>query len=207
MAAAFGLSAFFFSTLAHTVFPGNTSGFLLVMAVGTSVPMLIGLATVKIVPHAEGIAVPSVSQPRHSVEIVPERDERRNSQGWEVYSQVVGPGGYERLTESDLEDEIMEASVSQPFLQDTVGSRERSRTPVGNPEVEMSPSRRASNAAEDAQPRAHRHSRSLSRSLRQLYHEHPDVHGWNLLKTVDFWLLFLIMFCCELLLSMYTVTN
>ncbi|KAG9309730.1 major facilitator superfamily domain-containing protein [Chiua virens] len=46
----FGLSAFWFSLLAHTFYPGNTSAFLLILAIGTAFPMLIGLLIVKPVP-------------------------------------------------------------------------------------------------------------------------------------------------------------
>lgn len=46
----FGLSAFWFSLLAHTLFPGDTSAFLLILALGTTIPMLIGLYIVKPVP-------------------------------------------------------------------------------------------------------------------------------------------------------------
>ncbi|KAF9224559.1 MFS general substrate transporter [Gyrodon lividus] len=46
----FGLSAFWFSTLAHIFFPGDTSAFLLVLALGTAIPMLIGLFIVRPVP-------------------------------------------------------------------------------------------------------------------------------------------------------------
>ncbi|KAF9236916.1 major facilitator superfamily domain-containing protein [Melanogaster broomeanus] len=46
----FGLSAFFFSVLAHVLFPGDTSALLLVLALGTAVPMLIGLFIVRPVP-------------------------------------------------------------------------------------------------------------------------------------------------------------
>lgn len=43
----FGLSAFIFSTLAHSFFPGDTSSFLLLLALGTALPMLVGLWVVK----------------------------------------------------------------------------------------------------------------------------------------------------------------
>ncbi|KIK91177.1 hypothetical protein PAXRUDRAFT_831061 [Paxillus rubicundulus Ve08.2h10] len=46
----FGLSAFWFSTIAHVFFPGDTSAFLLVLALGTAIPMLIGLFTIRSVP-------------------------------------------------------------------------------------------------------------------------------------------------------------
>lgn len=157
--------------------------------------MLVGLASVKVVPHAEGIAIPSLSHPRHSIEVVPERDERRQSQSWDIYTPVVGPGGYERLTESDIEDELQEASVATPFLNRANGSREHSQHRDDEREVELSPSRRES-AMPDFGRRIRGHSRSRSRSLLRP-HEHVDVHGWRLLRDFEFWNLFLVMCCCE----------
>ncbi|KAF8839373.1 MFS general substrate transporter [Paxillus ammoniavirescens] len=46
----FGLSAFLFLTVAQVFFPGDTSVFLLVLALGTSIPMLVGLFIVQPVP-------------------------------------------------------------------------------------------------------------------------------------------------------------
>jgi hypothetical protein len=159
--------------------------------------MLVGLAFVQVVPHAEGIAIPSLSNPRHSIEVVPERDERRQSQSWDVYTPVVGPGGYERLTESDLEDELQEASVAQPFLNRGNPNLEQSPRAAEDREVELSPSRRESGVPGFGR-RARGHSRSHSRSLIRP-HEHVDVHGWKLLQDIEFWNLFLVMCCCECL--------
>ncbi|KAF8341288.1 major facilitator superfamily domain-containing protein [Cantharellus anzutake] len=60
----FGLSAFVFSTLAHTVFPGDTSNFLLVLALGTSLPMVIGALIVKVVqqPGESGSYAPIAAE-------------------------------------------------------------------------------------------------------------------------------------------------
>lgn len=52
--AGFGLSAFLFSTLAHVVFPGRTEAFLGLLAVGTAVGMLIGVAGVRPIHAAQG---------------------------------------------------------------------------------------------------------------------------------------------------------
>ncbi|KAI5988455.1 major facilitator superfamily domain-containing protein [Pisolithus marmoratus] len=46
----FGLSAFLFSTIAHVFFPGNTSTFLLLLALATSMPILLALFIVRPVP-------------------------------------------------------------------------------------------------------------------------------------------------------------
>lgn len=59
MISGFGLSAFLFSTIAHAVFPGDTSSFLLILAVGTSLPFIPGFFLVRPIPlppselHAE----------------------------------------------------------------------------------------------------------------------------------------------------------
>ncbi|CAG9938509.1 unnamed protein product [Clonostachys rosea f. rosea IK726] len=49
--AAFGLSAFFFSSLGSLLFPGNPSDFLLLLAVGTSSMTFIGFFFAKIIPN------------------------------------------------------------------------------------------------------------------------------------------------------------
>ncbi|KAJ9477012.1 putative membrane protein [Pseudozyma hubeiensis] len=49
----FGLSAFFYSTLSHLLFPGNTGDYLLLLAFGSMTSMLIGLGLIKIIPPIE----------------------------------------------------------------------------------------------------------------------------------------------------------
>ncbi|PWN32787.1 MFS general substrate transporter [Meira miltonrushii] len=46
----FGLSAFFYSTLSHTLFPGKTGDYLLLLAFGSSFSFLIGLTFIRILP-------------------------------------------------------------------------------------------------------------------------------------------------------------
>ncbi|KAI0301892.1 major facilitator superfamily domain-containing protein [Multifurca ochricompacta] len=46
----FGLSAFFFSSISHVLFPGNTSDFLFVLGLGTALPMVLGFFFVRPVP-------------------------------------------------------------------------------------------------------------------------------------------------------------
>ncbi|KAJ7661486.1 major facilitator superfamily domain-containing protein [Mycena polygramma] len=61
----FGLSAFFFSTLAHVLFPGNTSQFLLLLSCGTAVTSIIGFFFVRAIPlsaaESEHNVVPTVA--------------------------------------------------------------------------------------------------------------------------------------------------
>ncbi|KAG1852357.1 major facilitator superfamily domain-containing protein [Suillus tomentosus] len=46
----FGLSAFFFATVASIAFPGDTSALLLVLGLGAAMPMLLGLVIVRQIP-------------------------------------------------------------------------------------------------------------------------------------------------------------
>lgn len=48
--AGFGLSAFLFSTLGHSVYPGDAAGFLGLLSVGTGIPMLVGSWFIRPIP-------------------------------------------------------------------------------------------------------------------------------------------------------------
>ncbi|KAL4067164.1 major facilitator superfamily domain-containing protein [Scleroderma yunnanense] len=63
----FGLSAFFFSTLAHTFFAGDTSALLNLLALATSIPMLVALFVMRPIP------LPS-TRPGSMTEAVPSRE-------------------------------------------------------------------------------------------------------------------------------------
>ena len=45
-----GLSAFLFSTMSHAFFAGDTSSFLLLLAIGTALPMILGFLLVRPIP-------------------------------------------------------------------------------------------------------------------------------------------------------------
>jgi len=53
--AGFGLSAFVFSAIARAIFPGNTSGFLLTLAVGTASPVVLGWLLIRTCPYPDHI--------------------------------------------------------------------------------------------------------------------------------------------------------
>ena len=58
----FGLSAFVFSTIARTFFPGDTSALLLLLVLCTSLPMLAALFVVQPVPLPSTYLLPKVNQ-------------------------------------------------------------------------------------------------------------------------------------------------
>lgn len=52
--AAFGLSAFFYTLIAGIAFPGNTSSLLMLLSIGTSAVVLVGLPFLQVVDHKPG---------------------------------------------------------------------------------------------------------------------------------------------------------
>lgn len=64
----FGLSAFLFSMIARTIFPGNTSDFLFTLALGTPVPMVLGWFLIRVCPY-----------PEHLTRTITENDDREES--------------------------------------------------------------------------------------------------------------------------------
>lgn len=52
--AAFGLSAFFYTMIAFIAFPGDTSGFLLLLSLATSLIVLVALPFLHVVDHQTG---------------------------------------------------------------------------------------------------------------------------------------------------------
>ena len=52
--AAFGLSAFFYTVIAGVAFPGDTSGFLLLLSLATSLLVLVSVPFLHVVDHVSG---------------------------------------------------------------------------------------------------------------------------------------------------------
>ncbi|KAG8905762.1 hypothetical protein FRB99_008335 [Tulasnella sp. 403] len=194
----FGLSAFLFSTIAHIFFPGNTSDFLLLLALGTSIPPVIGILFIRIVPHAPH---PNHVEPISGV----------GGEGVaEVFTPIIGPEAVDRLDDHiEEEDEhfstgirrsLSDTSMRQPLLQRL--SMSFSRTPSAS----SSPQRMRSNShplthmsddniAEDEDPQemATRGLLSGQGKHKAALITHPDIHGVKLLKSSEFWLIFGIL--------------
>lgn len=175
----FGLSAFFFSSLSHLLFPGNTSDFLLVLALGTALPMVLGFFFVRPIPLPPHELAHTLEHGPDQYERVPilERDEsyaRRNT------SQT-------RLLDGEDEDEEEEEHNTglSPF------QRQHSQ-PTGplSDSVELSPSA----TLEGFQNRSR--SRSVAASRREAVVEKivegrgVDLSAWGLWTSADFYLVF-----------------
>ncbi|KAI3610638.1 mfs transporter [Moniliophthora roreri] len=136
----FGLSAFFFSTLAHIVAPGNTSSFLLLLALGTSLPMLVGLFTVRPIP------LPLSEAEHHR-----RRHDHEHVDYAEVDAASITPSVLNHqdndsrihLLGRDEEEEILEESrgveLSPPRSRPSQRGQHQSRSSVGHISVEAGP--------------------------------------------------------------------
>ena len=174
--AGFGLSAFFFSSISHILFPGNTSDFLLVLALGTALPMVLGFFFVRPIP------LPSSG-------ITPVEDGSQND--------------YQPLSVSDVDEfphHIRRSSSSVPLLFHPDGDEE-TRKPAsqhyaqrhaGAPHVPVSGSLELS-------PSTSFRTRSLPHTTSLPTEEIPtekivegrgvDLYRWTLCKSVDFWIM------------------
>lgn len=180
----FGLSAFLFSTISHVLFPGNTSDFLLVLALGTALPMVVGLFFVRPIPlppHQQSHIIPSServhggpSYRRVSFDGAPAAV-RANSQ-----TRLLSPPPPTGILVEDV-DEPSDGHYTdfRPLL----GSRSSSHARVTD-SVQLTPS---------AETLSHR---SVSRGprVREVVYEKVlegrgvDMHGLHLFKSPDFWI-------------------
>lgn len=193
----FGLSAFFFSTFAHTIFPGDTSAFLLVLALGSSAPMLLGFFIVRPIQH----------DPPHGLyEALPAAESQLSiAEQWDTFSPVEATAEQDALAHvretSRVRDESRTrrsrsaAREDMPFLLTDGVSTYRGR------------SRNAARLSLDfsdrvSQERGRGRSVSMQRdfidatSNVDVNGNEPaavDIHGMMLFRTSDFWLVFSIL--------------
>ena len=148
----FGLSAFLFSSIAHVIFPGNTSDFLLVLAIGTSLPMILGFFVVRPIPlpytetiraddnmHPEQDEFPNIGGGRHDIDSHTHllHEERGDSSDEE---DLLGPAEYHH--EQSPTDYIVPNSANSLALSPTrpsLETRHRSRSSVSRRRIPATP--------------------------------------------------------------------
>lgn len=182
----FGLSAFFYSLLSHSLFPGQTGDYLLLLAFGSSISYLVGLVFIRILPP-DTISSPSSSRiranPVANNHTLGEQGERR---------VAVKPGYVRRRTSSEIggrawsyagqeEDDDEETPIESDA--DEIGSVGRR----GQVPEERQGLLQDSNGQEST-TRAAREESGKKKKEKVV-----DVTGWKLVKTLDFLILFLIM--------------
>ncbi|KAF8189660.1 major facilitator superfamily domain-containing protein [Pholiota molesta] len=162
----FGLSAFFFSSISHILFAGNTSAFLLVLALGTSGPMIMGWFLVRPIPLPAEVgyeAVEGLEDPEAITSaLAPNQAPHSSSHTNLLDHGFVEPPHSRHIERQDDEDGYPQARSS---------------------EVELT------SGGPDASVRI----RSLSRGAAIMHDTTPNVYGKKLWCSADFWLLFSIL--------------
>ncbi|KAJ2914144.1 hypothetical protein MD484_g6264, partial [Candolleomyces efflorescens] len=170
----FGLSAFLFSTISHTFFPGNTSTFLFILAVGTAFPMILGFFFIRPVP-----LVPHKKTAHDEYDAIPE--------GGQAARDV--PESARLLDEDNAEEDLDEPPSPPVYIGEAGVAPEHRRR---ERDVEMSPQIRSGGRELEIN-----HDRNVDRSLSRgaaITHDTlPNVYGLKLWKSSDFHLLFSIL--------------
>ncbi len=173
----FGLSAFFFSSLSHTLFPGNTSDFLLVLALGTSIPMIFGFFFVQIVPLP----------PSHGATTV----EVGSSNNYQPLATSVDSDEHRHIDSRSkllqFQSDMDEGESREPMLQPNHESSSNS--------VELFPS---SGFHDRDTPGSKSHPIEELQSKNVVEGRGVDLYRWTLWKSIDFWIFCSMHSLCEL---------
>ncbi|THH01153.1 hypothetical protein EW145_g6962 [Phellinidium pouzarii] len=177
----FGLSAFFFSAIAHILYPGDTSSFLLLLALGTSFPMIIGFFLVRPIPLPSALDVPTPAP------------------GTAATARRVSFSDYPQ------DGFAHSAGVDGVFAGDALvfAHRNDSRTTLLSAHRHAYSVRQDSEYVHEDHSLAHEHdapaaaamsARSIElRSRSRVIEVMQDLHGCDLLTSGDFWLLFTML--------------
>lgn len=171
----FGLSAFFYSTLSHLLFPGNTGDYLLLLAFGSMTSMLIGLGLIKIVPPTEHLEGEREEAARRSGQDSSLRYlRRRTSSDIEARATI--------WQEPEVEDATDDESEQTPEASHT--ARETAVDEERRGEVEVDPESQGLLSGID----------ESKRGVRAEIDPHQiDISGRRLFKQIDFYLIFGVM--------------
>ncbi|KAF5352104.1 hypothetical protein D9757_013761 [Collybiopsis confluens] len=193
----FGLSAFLFSAIAHQAFPGDTSSFLLILALGTSFPMLIGFIFIRPIP------LPPSEIPHNHIDV-----DSAEADTASLAPSVISSPFRENINDSRTyllsHDESLEAGVGIGHRQiPTTAAEEyvpdaRTGIELSPPRLGVSPSPRSSFGRAGSPGVANGHRRSSSRPSfsqggRLLLETGPNLYGKKLWMSIDFWIPFISM--------------
>ena len=169
----FGLSAFFFSSISHLLFAGNTSALLLLLALGTSLPMIVGFFFVRPIPLPELEGYKIIEDVEDEPEI------------------AVSAHHSTHLLDHDFIDPhhphyVPRVDPMKPLEDGEAYSHHANG-------VELT-AQQPSEGQDD--PELTRRPRSLSRGAALALDTLPNVYGKKLWRSGDFWLLFSILSVC-----------
>ncbi|KAF8262614.1 major facilitator superfamily domain-containing protein [Lactarius quietus] len=165
---AFGLSAFIFSSISHAFFPRNASDFLLVLGLGTSLPMVLGFFFVR-----------PISLPSHGMATI----EAGPSANYKPLSLSADSGVFQdqdssstRLVFQSDDDEEADVQESAPLLAPRPHALSDSVEPSSSPGLLNR--RHISTPSSSRKPPSERVTEGRG----------VDLHRWSLWKSVDFWI-------------------
>ena len=188
--AAFGLSAFFFSIFG-AFFPGDTSDFLMALAVGTFVLTLGGFFFLQVLPHHSYHAVPGGHHGKDSSDSQQLRPASRPESrgGRPGRGHIYDEPGTSNQTTPNPSEEADEVETPRPS-QDTTVQADVEAGPAMEEEADIvETSSLMSNSSSSSLP-----GDVLVQSSVDLDRSHRiDIRGWQLLRNVEFWQFFSIM--------------
>ena len=192
----FGLSAFLFSTIAHTLFPGNTSEFLLVLAIGTALPMILGFFFVHPIP----LPLPDISNRIESA--IDDSDEDDGGLGPRSpgYSRANTSHTHLLASDADESDDEPNGRPIELEEEEPLVPAHPSHTQAASDYVVESSSADTLMLSPSPGFTRHRSSSGRSSSSRRTVRSQSDkgldgtlnIHGKRLFTTGNFWLLFII---------------
>jgi hypothetical protein len=178
--AAFGLSAFFFSLLGTAFFPGNTSAFLMCLAVGTFVLTFVGFFFLRVLPHNSYHAVPGGEGGKDSRESQRLRStspaQRKASHG----NVIAEPGMSSNQTPSTSSAAAEQVETPQPSPDTTTQADVEAGPATEDPDADETSSLMSSSSSLPGDLLL-QSSVDMDRSHR------VDIRGWQLLRNFEFW--------------------
>lgn len=188
VASGFGLSAFFFSTFAHTLFPGHTSALLLVLALGASFPMLLGFFIIRPSHHSSQNLYESIPASESQLSIVEQ---------WDTFSPVEATSEQEAV--AHVRETARMRGESGARRSRNLGEEDTAFLLTDGVSSYRGRSRNATRMALEIPGPASRDrehvslQRSFVNTMANLDEPEVDIHGMALFKTLDFWLMFSIL--------------
>jgi hypothetical protein len=179
----FGLSAFFFSSISHILFPGNTSDFLLVLGLGTAIPMVFGFFFVRIIPLPSYGVTTIAADDYQPLATSSGSDERQHYDSRSKLLQY----------QSDATDE---GESREPMLHHTP----RTHDGVLHEPLADSVELFSSDFQNRSNPGSISHPTRESSSEKIVEGRGVNLYTWTLWKSVDFWIMCFMHALCELCL-------
>ncbi|KIS71737.1 uncharacterized protein UMAG_10046 [Mycosarcoma maydis] len=190
----FGLSAFFYSSLSHLLFPGNTGDYLLLLAFGSMTSMLIGLGLIKIIPPIEVGDGERARDGVRSAERAGSTQYLRRRTSSDIGARATIWQSPEALSADVTDDEADEQEPTYSNARLGVAGTSRNAGAA----YQDGTSAMASEAAQDMDPESQglltgRDESKRGSSRAEIDPSHIDISGRRLFQQVDFFLIFFVM--------------